>query len=356
MLDRPAKVLETDVLVIGAGQAGLAAGYHLARTGVRFVIAEREERAGASWLRRYESLTLFTPRRLNALPGLPLEGDAGGYPARDEFAAYLDAYAKALRLPVLYGFPIKRLERRDDGRFRAIGPGSELVSAHAVVVATGGFQVPVVPALASALGRNVVQLTPETYRNPASIAQGPVLVVGDGASGRDIAAELSFHHTVLLSGGRARRLLTERIFGVSIWTWLSATGLLRTSADTLLGRKMREADPFPNRGRGDRELIGLGIVRKPRVIGVNGDRVLFADGTSADVGAVIWCMGYGDEFDWLAIEAAKDATGSIVHDEGHSPVTGLYYVGRPWQRNRASGLVLGVNEDARLIVEAAIRM
>lgn len=356
MLDRRASVLDTDVLVIGAGQAGLAAGYHLARNGGRFVIAEREGRAGASWLRRYESLTLFTPRRLDELPGLLLKGDANGYPTRDEFAAYLDAYAKAFHLPIRYGFPITRLERFDGGRFLATGPGPELISARAVVVATGGFQVPVVPALSSGLEGSVVQLTPETYRNPGSIAQGPVLVVGDGASGRDIAAELSVLHTVLLSGGRRRRLLPERIFGVSIWTWLAATWLLRTPAESLLGRKMREADPFPNRGRSDRHLRDMGVVRRARLIGVHGNRALFMDGSSADVGTVIWCTGYRDEFGWLAIEEAKDTSGNVKHDKGHSPVAGLFYVGRPWQRNRASGLVLGVGEDARLTVEAAMRL
>ena len=100
----------------------------------------------------------------------------------------------------------------------------------------------------------------------------------------------------------------------------------------------------------------MGVVRTVRLIGVHGNRALFADGISADVGAVIWCMGYRDDFGWLAIEEAKDTSGNVKHDKGHSPVAGLFYVGRPWQRNRASGLVLGVGEDARLIVEAAMRL
>lgn len=341
-----------DVLVIGAGQAGLAAGYYLAERGLSFLIIDRHDRIGDSWRNRYDSLTLFTPRSLSALPGLPLGGEPAGYPTRDEFVDYLAAYAEHYELPVRTGSQVRRLVRRGDGLFEASMEDGGTILARAVIVAAGGFQVPIIPGIAKGFAPAVRQLTPETYRNPSDIENGPVLVVGDGASGRDIAAELSSHHTVFLSYGRSRRLLPERILGTGIWKWLKAFGLLRVRPNTMLGRFMRKADPFPDRKRSDRDLEAMGVRLRPRLIGANGRRASFADGSSVDIGAVIWCVGYRDEFAWLAIDGAKDESRAIIHEDGRSPVAGLFYVGRPWQRNRASALVMGAGDDARLIVSA----
>ena len=170
-----------DVLIIGAGQAGLALGYHLKQTPLRFQLVEGHRRIGESWRKRNESLVLFTPRAYSALPGLPVPGDPEGYPTKDELADYLERYARHFELPVLVDTSIQRLERTDEG-FRATTGTGETLDARAVVLATGAFQTPVVPSMARSLAAEVVQLSPETYCSPTQLPAGPVLVVGEACS------------------------------------------------------------------------------------------------------------------------------------------------------------------------------
>ena len=149
-----------DVLVIGAGQAGLAMGHQLKQSGLRVLLVDGHERIGDSWRKRFDSLELFTPRNYSALPGLPVPGDPDGYPTKDELADYLESYAAHFDLPVQTGTPIDRLTRLNDV-FQATTAVSRNLTAHAVVIATGAFQQPVVPPIADQLGRDVLQMTPE---------------------------------------------------------------------------------------------------------------------------------------------------------------------------------------------------
>lgn len=342
---------ELDVLIIGAGQAGLAAGYWLRQSDRTFVILDRAACTGESWRQRYESLTLFTPRAFSGLPGEILSGDPEGYASAREFADYLEAYAAKFSLPARTSAEVRRLARRDDGLFSATLSAGTSIAARAVIVAVGAFQKPKLPALAAKLDGRVSQLTVGTYRRPADTPEGTVMVVGDGASGRDIAADLAGARRVLLATGRKRRLLPERVFGRSIWWWLNTTGLMRAGPNSSIGRIMRAADPFPNRNRSLVDLQRLGIVTKPRVLSAGGPEVTFADGTRSAINAVIWTVGYEDDTRWIDIAEAKDSDGDIISEDGRSPIPGLYHLGRPWQRNRASALIMGAGPDAKLVVD-----
>ena len=176
-----------DVVVVGAGQAGLAMAYFLARQGLRFVILEAAGSIGAAWRDRWDSLTLFTPRRYSGLPGLPFPGDPDGYPGRDEVITYLERYAKTFDLPIRLSSRVRRLTL-DDGRFVAELDDGE-VTADQVVVATGPFQTPYVPELASRLSPETLQVHSTGYRNPGDLPEGTVLVVGGGNTGFQIAKE-----------------------------------------------------------------------------------------------------------------------------------------------------------------------
>ena len=344
-----------DVLVIGGGQAGLAAGYHLKRSRLDFRILEAAPRVGDSWRRRYRSLTLFTPRAFSQLPGLRLTGKPDGYPSRREFADYLEHYASTLGLPVDLNAEVLRLTKDEGEGFRArLGDGSE-VSARAVIVATGAFQMPLRPAVSKGFAGDVVQLDARTYRGPEDVAAGRVLVVGDGATGRDIASELAATHETLLATGKPRRLFPERILGKSVWWWLRRLGLMRVGADSLLGRMMQRVDPFPDRDRSVAALQAHGVRLVGRLVAAQGRAASFADGTGIDIDAVVWSVGYRDDLDWIAIPAVTDDCGAPVHDGGVSPVRGLFFLGRPWQRNRASALVMGVGDDAEIIVDQVTR-
>jgi len=344
-----------DVLVIGGGQAGLAMGYHLKRAGHRFQIVERNPRLGDSWRNRYDSLVLFRPRAYSALPGLRVPGDLDGYPTKDEMADYLERYAGYFDLPVLTDTGIRSLTRLNDGSFRARTDAGEIIEAGAVVVATGAFQRPAIPAISHKLSPEVLQLTPESYKRPGQIPSGRVLVVGDGATGRQIAVELATTHEVLIATGRPRRVSPERILGRSIFWWMDRLGILRASRETLVGRYLMRTDPFPGKALGLGRLRRRGITVVERLSQVDGKRVGFAGGEAAEVDAVIWATGYRDDTDWVAIPEAKDERGNFLHQRGFSPVPGLYFIGRSWQWTRGSALFAGVGEDAAYLTEHIVK-
>jgi putative flavoprotein involved in K+ transport len=339
---------DLDVLVIGGGQAGLAMGYYLRQAGHRFRILERHPRIGDSWRNRYDSLVLFTPRAYSALPGLPLSGDPDGYPTKDEMADYLERYARHFDLPVLTETGIRTLTRVNGG-FQVRTDAGKTIDARAVVLATGAFQRPAIPAISRQLPSDVLQLTPENYKRPGQLPSGRVLVVGDGATGRQIALELAATHEVLLARGRPRRVSPQRILGRSVFWWMDRLGILRASRETRVGKYLMEADPFPGKDLNLGRLRQRGVRVVGRLLDVEGRDVGLAGGETAEVDAVIWATGYKDDDRWVAIPEVKDAHGGFVHHRGVSPVPGLYFIGRSWQWTRGSALLAGVGDDASYV-------
>lgn len=345
---------KTDVVIVGAGQAGLAMGYHLRKTPLSFLLVDGASRVGDSWRKRYDSLTLFTPRALSSLPDLPIQGDPQGYASRDDFADYLETYARHFELPIEMNTGIQSLQRVN-GHFSATSFNGEEFEAKVVVLANGGFQKPIVPSISKNLSGSVKKFSAENYRNPSQIPAGTVVVVGDGATGRDIAVELSATQPVILATGKPRRLMPERILGISMWWWLEKLGFLTAPTDSFIGRKMRAMDAFPNRERDLPALARKGIKIMPKVTHAEGDIVTFANGASVSVNSVVWAMGYRDDSDWVAIPKAKDVQGNFVHQRGISPVKNLYFIGRPWQTSRASAIIHGVGRDAGMILNEIAR-
>ena len=338
-----------DVLVIGGGQAGLAMGHHLKRSGRNFQIVERNPRLGDSWRNRHDSLVLFTPRAYSALPGLPLPGEPDGYPGKDEVADYLERYAGHFELPVLLETGVRSLTRLEAG-FRARTDAGEIIDARAVVLATGAFRRPAVPAISRQLSPEVVQLTPDSYKRPAQVPPGRVLVVGDGATGRQMAAELAGTREVLLATGRPRRVSPERVLGRSVFWWMERFGVLRATRDSRVGGYLMRADPFPGKhlALGSLERRGVRVVG--RLFSADGKTVTFAGDETATIGAVVWATGYKDDTKWVAVPEVKAADGAFVHQRGVSSVPGLYSIGGSWQWTRGSALLHGVGDDATYLV------
>ena len=341
---------ELDILVIGAGQAGLAAGYYLRQTPYRFQLVESHPRIGESWRRRYDSLMLFTPRRYSALPGHVLAGESEGYPTKDELADYLEDYARHFALPVIMSTSIQRLERNGAG-FRAYTADGADVACRAVVIATGGYQQPKIPALASQFASDVVQLSPASYKNPCQVPPGTLLVVGDGATGRQIALELARSHRVVLATGQRREPSPDRFLGKNIFWWMDKFGLLRISRETALGQRTMRQESFPGPHLRLDTLRRQGISVVGRLTQADGSRATFATGESVAIDAVVWATGYQDRTDWVAIPEALDTGGQFVHRRGVSPVPGLYFVGRPWQWTQGSSRLFGVGQDAADVVD-----
>jgi len=346
---RASETSRTKVLVIGAGQAGLAASHELKRAGIGFLLIDAGSVIGDSWRKRYDTLTLFTPRSISSLKGMSLPGDPEGYATKDEFADYLAEYAVKDGHGAIMATRIASL-RKIDETFEATTTDRRTFIADAVIVAAGAFQSPRIPTISSSLSPHVQQIHVANFQTASSVKDGPVLVVGDGASGRDVAAALASKHVVALSRGRRRKLFPERIFGRSTWQWLQWLGLLKASAGSLVGRRMRRIDPFPNRGNDDASLARIGIDIRPRLKSFDGSSAVFSDGTRMEPGTIVWATGYVDDFEWIAIDGAVDTDGVLLHREGVSPIPGLYFLGRPWQRNRASALIAGAGDDAAFVV------
>ena len=343
-----------DTVVVGAGQAGLAAGYHLARRGREFVILEAGERVGDSWRNRWRSLRLFTPARYDGLPGWAFPARSWFYPSKDDVADYFAAYAERFELPVRTGVRVNRLSK--EGAAFVLASGDRRFEADNVVVATGAYQSPRIPAFAGMLDAGIAQLHSSEYQGPSQLQEGDTLVVGAGNSGAEIALEASREHRVLLSGrdtgqeparagSRADRLFTPPF-------WFLLTRVL--TVKTPMGRKAREQ--FRSRGLPlarvrRKDLAAAGVERVPRTAGVRDGMPVLDDGRVLEVANVVWCTGFEPDFSWIDLPVF-DEDGVPLHDRGVvGSEPGLYFLGLYFLSAMASQLVGGAARDADYVVK-----
>ena len=411
---------EFDVIVVGAGQAGLGIGYLLQQSETRFTILERGE-IGESWRsQRWESFAVNTPNWMNGLPGSPYDGIApDGFHLRDQLVASFERHAERHSLPIRRGVTVERVEASEGS------PGFEVHSVDAqgrqrvlltrsVVVATGLMQSPKIPAIAGTFPSSVVQLHASEYRAPGLLPDGAVIVVGSGQSGCQIADDLA-------TSGRAVYLCTSKVArvprryrGRDALEWMTDLGKWAETVSDLPDPRMEFAAQPQVSGVGrlgktlslqalqqqDIRLMGrLQSVSDGRVHTDDGlaAHIAFADAFSADfkrtidthidshsldypaadvdpadapagpevpaagmmaldleeadVGTVIWCTGFTTSFDWLRAPVI-DEHGRPIHRRGVSPVPGIYFLGFPWLHTRKSGIIYGIEEDARHVEEA----
>jgi putative flavoprotein involved in K+ transport len=332
-----------DVLVVGAGQAGLALGHQLSRRDASVQLLDAGPGIGHSWRSRWDSLRLFSPARYDGLPGMPFPAPADSHPSKDEVADYLAAYAARFALPVRLNSPVLRLHRTDGG-FAATTP-TGTVHARQVVVATGPFQVPRIPAVADGLDPLVPQLHSSGYRNPGQLpAGGHVLVVGAANSGLQIAAELAATHHVTVAAGSKPTELPQRVAGRDLFFWLTRSGFFTVPTGSRIGRRLRARGDLVI-GSSSTQLRRCGIDFRPRLTAVAGRTARFADGTGCELDAVVWATGYQSDYSWLHVPGVV-VDGQVRQQGGVSDVPGLYFLGLPWQTSRGSALLGFVGADA----------
>lgn len=341
---------DVGTVVIGGSQSGLAIGYHLQQRNVPFVILDEQPRIGDAWRNRWDSLRLFTPGRYDSLPGMPFPGSSSLCPTKDAVADYLEAYARDFQLPVQTGVKVDALRRSPD-RFEVCCRDRTLLADN-VVIATGASNTPRIPSFARELDGRIAQFHSKEYRRPSQVRDGPVLVVGAGNSGAEIAMELAPHHKTWLSGrdtgqeptragGRFDPLITP-------FMWFVAT---RLTVNTAPGRKLRDHFIDPPRGIPlgrvrRKDFTRAGIERVPRVAAVRDGYPVLEDGRVIEASTVIWCTGYTPGFEWIELPLPM-RSGYPVHDRGIvTACPGLYFVGLLFLYSLSSALLGGVGRDA----------
>lgn len=346
---------QVNTLVIGGGQAGLAAGYHLLQAGVPFLIVDANQRTGDAWRHRWDSLRLFTPNRYNSLPGFRIPGDDWGFPTKDELADYLESYATSFQLPIRHGVEVDHLTREGD-RFVATA-GDLTFEADNVIVAMASYQEPRKPGFADELDSRITQIHVGDYKNPDQLQEGEVLIVGLGNSGAEIAKELIEDRRVWLSGepsgvqpfrpeGISGRLLMPIVGPVIL------NRLLTTS--TPMGRRFHSKmlhKGAPLLRVKPKDLVAAGVQRVGRTTGVVDGYPQVQDGTVLDVANVIWCTGFGPGFSWIDLPVFDDG-GFVVHDRGVVDlVPGIYFVSLKFQHSVLSDTLLAVGRDSGFVVD-----
>ena len=354
---RPAPVTAPErfeTVIVGGGQAGLAVGYHLARRGRRFVILDANRRVGDAWRGRWDSLRLFTPARYDGLPGMPFPAPAFSYPTKDQVADYLEAYAARFELPVRSGVRVDRLSR--DGDRYLVAAGNRRLEADHVVVASGAYQRPRIPAFAAELDPGILQLDPNRYRDPSQLPAGGVLVVGAGNSGAEIAFEVSRIRPTWLSGPDTGHIPVrsgsrwDRLIIPPFW-WFASRVL---TVQTPIGRKVRPkalTTTAPLERVRPKELAAAGVERVPRTVAARHGQPVLADGRVMDVSTIIWCTGFRPDFAWVDLPVF-DQDGAPAHHRGVvGSQPGLYFLGLWFLSAFTSSLLGGVGSDAEHIAE-----
>lgn len=339
-----------ETVIIGAGQAGLATGYHLARRGRSFVILDAHRRVGDNWRRHWDSLRLYSPAGYDGLPGMRFPASRWHYPTKDEVADYLATYAERFELPVRAGVSVEELTKEGD-RY-VVTAGAHRFEADNVVVATGTFGRPHTPDFAAQLRPEIRQLHSSEYRRLSDLQPGPVLVVGGSHSGGDIAYEAATEHQTVLCGRDTGqipiRIDSKRARVVFPVLWFVWNHLL--TVKTPMGRKERDhvrfhGGPLLRVQKPDLEARGVERVVS-RVAGAQNGLPMLDDGRVLDVSNVVWCTGFRQDFSWIKLPVTGE-DGWPLEDLGVSTSSpGLYFCGLSFQRAFASMLVGGAGTDA----------
>ena len=399
-----------DTVVIGGGQAGLSTSYYLTEQGREHVVLEKD-RPGEAWRsQKWDSFTLVTPNRQNELPGFAYEGDdPHGFLTRDEVVQYIDDFIASFHPPLRLGVKALSVAGKATGHGFTVETDAGVLEASNVVVATGTFQRPNIPAFSQRISPAVVQIHSSRYRNPERLRPGPVLVVGSGQSGCQITEELyqSGRKVYLCTSSAARA--PRRYRGRDFTWWLDKMSFLEKTVDQLDSPAER-FDPNPHvTGKDGGHTLNLhqfaldGVTLLGRLEGANGAEVRIADDLyeslaaadkaatqmkkgidkfiekagidapkedktelsagydaevitgldleSAGVNTVIWATGYAYDFKSLVKFPIWDEFGYPQQKRGVTAQPGLYFVGLHWLHTIKSGLFYGIADDAAHVAE-----
>lgn len=342
-----------DAVVIGAGQCGLYAASCLKKQGLDYLVLERET-PGAAWRSRLATMKLFTSRQFCGLPDAPMPGDPQGFPMVDEMAEMLENYASEKQLNIQVDTSVVRVVR-EKALFRVETDQGDSLLTRTLINATGSNQLCIVPEMAQGLSRRVTQCTAQMRNLDAIPAGARVVVVGSGASGRQLAGELASRGAqVTLARGSKRGLPPGRVLGRDLFWWLRRLGILFADRNSVVARMLKKRNPVPCADVNDTALRALGVNLRGRATDCDDTRIRFDCGAVVETDVVVWALGYRDQSQWLQVEGCV-SDGEFVHEYGRTPAPGLFIVGRKWLSCRASELVMGVEKDVSAVMTALNR-
>jgi putative flavoprotein involved in K+ transport len=347
------------VIIIGAGQAGLSAGYFLKKNNLDFLILDAGKRIGDSWRNRWDSLKLFTPAKFSSLAGMPFPSDPNYFPTKDEMGDYLEHYAKNFNLPIRNNIKVDGLSR--EGNRYCISAGDQHFEAEHVVIAMSNYQIPKIPNFAKDINTDIVQIHSFDYRHPSQLQEGAVLVVGAGNSGSELALEAARNdHEVWLAGrdtghipfnieGTLAKLIMVRLVIRFIFHQILTTG-------TPIGRKVRPkvvSQGGPLIRNKPKDFVNYGIERIPKIVGVKDGLPVDESQQVIDVKNIIWCTGFYPAYSWIDLPIFKDREPmqqrGVVKNE-----PGLYFVGMHFLYSLSSAMIHGAERDAEYVVDTII--
>lgn len=338
-----------DCVVVGGGQAGLAAGYYLQKANQEFLILEASDQPAGSWPFYYESLTLFSPAHYSSLPAFPFPGHPDRYPTRDEVIQYLTDYATRFRLPIRTNIKVIDIQK-EQNLFIISTLSGETFQAKSVISATGGFSKPYMPVIPGDSEFQGTILHSKDYINTAAYQNQRVIIVGAGNSAVQIGVELAEVAQVTLATKEPIKFVPQTIWGKDLHFWITILGLDNSRR---YGKRILN---FKSTGVLDTGIYQKAIAnqkpnRKQMFTRFVKDGIVWSDGTSEKVDTVIFATGFRPNSDYLSSLNALDTTGSPLHQMGiSSTVDGLYYIGIPWQQSHASATIRGVGQDADYVV------
>jgi len=407
-----AEIQTINTLVVGAGQAGIAASEHLSQLGVEHLVLERQRIAQAWRTGRWDSLVANGPAWHDRFPGLEFKGDRDGFPGKDEVADYFEDYVRQINAPVRTGVEVRRVTRNQGRLGFTVETSEGVIEARNVIAATGPFQVPVIPPIAPAAPAapadgSLLQIHSAHYHRPAQLPEGAVLVVGAGSSGVQIADELQRagrkvflsvgahdrpprayrgrdfcwwlgvlgewdaaiakpgreHVTIAVSGARGGHTVDFRALGHQ---GITLVGLTESFAD---GRVRFRDDLAENIANGDANYLamldaaddyirrnGLDLPEEPEARRRLPDPECVThplrelDLAAAGITSIIWATGYRVDFSWLQVDSFEPG-GKPRHHRGVGHEPGIYFLGLPWLSRRGSSFIWGVWHDAKFVAD-----
>jgi putative flavoprotein involved in K+ transport len=333
-----------DYIIVGAAQAGLSMAYYLKQLDKKFLVVDKEDQIGASWLNRWDSLKLFTPTEFNHLPGMDFPAIKGHYPNKYEVADYFKSYAENFDFPIELNTLIRKIEKKEE--IFHLTADHKKFTAKGVIIGTGPFHIPYTPPCCKNIDSSIFQIHSNFYKNPDQLKEGTAMVVGSGDSGFQILDEISKDgRKTYFSGETDIKSLPQEVLGKTLWWWFTRTGYLSFSKDSWIGKKINTAR---------QPVIGTdvkGILNRENVIPVgrtndaHENKIETEKEVLADVKNIVWATGYRPNFSWIK-GLELDHEGYPKNKRGVSKIKNLFFIGLPWLHTRGSATLGGIKKDA----------